>query len=147
MSVDQQSLVLEQLANASRHVSVLSPDLKLPILNSPSVINELAILARRGRQSRIRLLVSQFHPAHMNNHSLVQLARRLTSCMALKVLPEHPQWRGETVILCDRSSALIWRDPTSSAATLAPRPVAAHWHETIEQLWTAADDSLEMRRL
>ncbi len=147
MSDDQQSLVLEQLANASRHVSILSSDLTLPILNSPSVINELAILARRGRQSRIRLLVGQFHPAHMNNHPLVQLARRLTSCMALKVLSEHPQWRGETVILCDRSNALIWRDAPSSEVTLASRPVAAHWHETIEQLWTAADDSPEMRRL
>lgn len=147
MSVDQQSVVLEQLANASRHVSVLSPDLKLPILNSPSVINELALLARRGRQSRIRVLVGQFQPAHMNNHPLVQLARRLTSCMALKLLPDHPQWRGETVILCDRSSALIWRDSGSGSVAVAPRAVAAHWHETIEQLWTAADDSPEMRRL
>ena len=147
MSYDQQSLVLEQLANASRHVSILSPDLKLPILNSPSVINQLALLARRGRQTRIRLLVGQFQPAHMNNHLLVELARRLTSCMALKVLPEHPQWRGETVVLCDRSSALIWREPGSRAVALAPRPVAAHWHESIERLWTAADDSPEMRRL
>ena len=147
MSDDQQTLVLEQLASTSRHVTILSPDLKPQVLNSAPVVDGLALLARRGRQSRIRLLMGHFQPAQMNSHLLVQLARRLTSAVELKVLSEHPQWQGETVILFDRSSALIWKDTPGASAMLAPRAIATRWHETLEQLWTAADHSPDMRRL
>jgi len=91
--------------------------------------------------------MGHFQPAQMNSHLLVQLARRLTSAVELKVLSEHPQWQGETVILFDRSSALIWKDTPGAPVTLAPRAIAARWHETLEQLWTAADHSPDMRRL
>jgi hypothetical protein len=54
--------LLEQLADASRHVDIASPHLEPALFDSDAVASGLTALARRGAQTRIRLLIEEDQP-------------------------------------------------------------------------------------
>lgn len=138
--------LVAQLEQASRHVDILSPSLEPHLLDDQAVVDALTRLARRGRQSRIRILVSGIEPVEMAAHKLLAVARRLSTAVTVKVLDTHPEWNGETVVLVDRSSGLLVSTQERRAHTLADRAEAQRWAERFERLWLAGHESPELRQ-
>lgn len=148
MSAHNAEILRRVLNGARRHIDILSPDLAPELLNEPFVSEELSRLARRGNQTRIRVLAAGFQPnSAMSRSRLIALARRLTSSLAFKVLPNHPEWHGETAVIADRHDGFLWLSEGQKSHEFSSRAEAATWSETFDRLWVAAEMSPELRRL
>ena len=138
--------LLEQLADASRHVDIASPHLEPALFDSDAVASGLTALARRGAQTRIRLLIEEDQPGAYEFHRLVALSRRLSTAISLRVLPEHPEWNRETIVVVDRACGLIVNPAERKSQVLDTRVKAQRWAETFERLWHAGRESQELRQ-
>lgn len=142
-------LALSLTESARRYLCILSPDLDFRVFDSPELVEAITALARRGRQTDIRLLVADPRPLVQRGHRLLHLARRLPSKVHLHCLAEHPQWRGESLVIRDRDGVLYkpcdadkngFYEPDSRAST-------ARHLDHFEELWRQGRESPELRRL
>lgn len=139
--------LLTLLEDSSRHVDILSPLLEPSLLDNEDICTELTRLARRGRQSRVRVIVGQHEPSQFSGHHLMILAQRLPTTITMKVLPEHPEWNGETVVVVDESAGLLVVPRDKRQRLFSSRAEAQRWSETFNRLWVAAQPSVDLRRL
>lgn len=139
--------LLAMLSATSRHVDILSPQLEPLLLDDDEVATALVKLARRGRNTRIRILLAEFRPALESGHRLLALSRRLSTAISLRVLPEHSEWNGETVVVCDRSRGLLLKLDEHRWLPLETTPDAAREAERFDRLWLAGEPSPELRQL
>ena len=140
------TLLLEMLAETSRHVDIVSPQLEPLLLDDDEVVAALVRLARRGRQTRIRVLVQELRPVIESGHRLLTLSRRLSTAMTVRVLQEHSEWRGETVVVCDRQRGLLLKLDEHRWRPLDDAPDASREAERFDRLWLASEASPELRR-
>jgi hypothetical protein len=144
---ESRHLLEELLAQTSRHVDIVSPSLEPHLFAAPAVIDALTTLARRGRNTRIRVIIEQLDPQQFEGHRLLALAKRLTTAMSVKVLNSHPEWNRESVVICDRSAGLLLVPQDKRSRLFSSRAEAQRWAETFERLWLAAEESPELRQL
>ncbi|EED34586.1 conserved hypothetical protein [Luminiphilus syltensis NOR5-1B] len=144
---DSRQALIALLENATRHVDVLSPDLAPTLLNDEVVISCLTELVRRGRQTRIRLLVTRVRPLKEMGHRLLALALRVPSTVNLHELERHPEWPQDTVIVVDRQAGMYSGAEDTAFRTLDGAAAARSQAERFDRLWTASAPSPELRRL
>lgn len=134
-------------ADASREICVLSPDLDHRAFDNREFADALSALARRSRQSRVRILVSDYRPMVQRGHRLLALARRLPSSIVLQQLDEHPDWKGETLVIKDRSGVLCKPAEADKAAFCEPdsRARTERYLELFEELWRHSAPHIEFR--
>ncbi len=139
-----------QLAtSARRYLYILSPQLDPRVFDRAELASALAALARRSRQTDIRMLVADASPLVRQGHRLLQLARRLPSKVHLQVLPEHPEWPGQTVVLRDRNGVLYQPPDSDGGGFYEPdsRASALPHLERFQSLWRASHTCVELRQL
>ncbi|QIB64076.1 GNAT family N-acetyltransferase [Kineobactrum salinum] len=136
-------------AAARRELCILSPALDHRVFDSQAMADALSALARSYRHSRVRLLVADYRPLVQRGHRLLTLARRVPSSVHLQLLPEHPQWRGETLVIRDRSGVLYRTEDADKAVLYAPDSPAstAPHRELFEELWGCSAVHPEFRKL
>jgi len=144
---ESRTALLTLLADTSRHVDIVSPNLEPLLFSDPDVLAALAALARRGRHTRIRILIEQLDPVLFEGHKMLALAKRLTTAMSVRVLNSHPEWKRETVVLCDSTAGLLVIPENKRTQVFSNRADAKRWSETFERLWFAAEESPELRQL
>lgn len=134
-------------ADASREICILSPDLDRRAFDDRDLTDALSALARRSRQSRVRILVSDYRPMVQRGHRLLALARRLPSSIVLQQLDEHPDWQGETLVIKDRSGVLCKPAEADKAAFCEPdsRARTERYLELFEELWRHSAPHIEFR--
>jgi len=64
---------------ARQGIDILTPDLELPVYDSPGFLEAVRQLAIRSRSTRVRVLIGDSTPAVKNGHRLIELARHFTS--------------------------------------------------------------------
>ena len=133
--------------NASREICILSHDLDHRVFDNSELAAALSALARRAAQSRVRILVSDYRPIIQRGHRLLALARRLPSSVILQQLDEHPDWKGETLVLTDRSGVLCKPAESDQAAFCEPdsRARAERYRDLFEELWRHSGPHVEFR--
>lgn len=133
--------------DASREICILSPDLDHRAFDDRTLVDALSALARRSRQSRVRILVSDYRPMIQRGHRLLTLARRLPSSILLQQLNEHPDWKGETLVIKDRSGVLCKPAEADKAAFCEPdsRARAERYLDLFEELWRHSAPHIEFR--
>jgi len=136
-------------ASASRYICILSPQLDHAVFDSSALMDALSALARRSRQTQVRILISDARPVVGRGHQLLQLSRRLPSTVHIRKLEEHPNWNNETVVIRDRDGVLYkpggsdhdaFYEPNSRASTLRHL-------ELFDELWGFAVEDAELRAL
>lgn len=142
-------LAVELCLSARRHICILSPRLDHQVFDRIELVSALSALARRGRQSEIRILVANPEPIVKRGHRLLELARRMPSALSLQKLAEHPSWNGETMVLRD-SNGLLFRtlegdqmafyEPDSKART-------AQHLDLFNELWRRSAPDINFRSL
>lgn len=75
-------------AEASRTLDIFSHQLVRSLYTDDELVSAMSNLARRGPQSKIRILVRDPRPLYGGNHPLVSLAQRLPSHVLLRVYIE-----------------------------------------------------------
>lgn len=144
---DDYALALAE--SARRYFCILSPRLDARVFDRPELVSALAALARRSRQTEIRVLVKEASPLVKQGHRLLQLARRMPSKVRLQVLPEHPEWPGQTLVIRDRDGVLYQPPDSDSGGFYEPdsRASTQKHLELFQNLWRSSAPSPELRRL
>ena len=140
-------LAVELVASASRHICILSPSLDHEVFDRRELSEALAALARQGRESLVRILVSDARSIVQRGHRLLQLARRLPSSVKLQRLAEHPDWKGETIVIRDRDGVLYKPGDADHGGFYEPdsRASARKHADLFEELWRHSAQDIEFR--
>lgn len=142
-------LAVELARSASRQICILSPRLDHAAFDNRELSEALSALARRGRQSLIRILVSDARPVVQRGHRLLELARRLPTAVKLQRLAEHPDWKGQTVVTRDRDGVLYKPGDSDHEGFYEPNSRASTQRhlDLFEDLWRHSAQDIEFRSL
>ncbi|MEZ5573240.1 MAG: hypothetical protein R3E64_14640 [Halioglobus sp.] len=135
--------------SATRYICILSPQLDHAAFDHSDLVDALSALARRSRQTQVRILINDSRLLVTRGHRLLQLARRLPSTIQLRKLKEHPNWNNETVVIRDRDGVLFKPGGSDHDAFYEPDSRAStHRHlELFEELWRFSEEDIELRSL
>ena len=135
--------------NASRYVCILSPQLDHAAFDNNALVDVLSALARRSRQTQVRILISDSRPVITQGHRLLQLAKRLPSTVHMRKLEGHPQWNNETVVVRDRDGVLYKPGDSDHNAFYEPNSRASTRRhlELFDELWRFSIEDTELRSL
>ncbi|MEM9256625.1 MAG: hypothetical protein AAGA91_14355 [Pseudomonadota bacterium] len=142
-------LVVELVRSATRYVDILSPALDHNVFDKGEMVAALSDLARRSRQTRVRILISDARAVVGRGHRLLQLARRLPSTIIIQRLSDHPDWRGETVVTRDRDGVAYRPAGSDSNGFYEPnsRASALPHLDQFEELWRYSERDPNLRAL
>ena len=142
-------LVVDLCASASRYVCILSPRLDHAVFDTQELASALSALARSARQSEVRILVADTRGVVGRGHRLLELARRIPSLVQIRRLNDHPDWKGQTVVIRDRDGVLHKPGSSDHDGFYEPdsRASAQKHLELFEELWRYATQDPELRNL
>ena len=142
-------LTVELCSSAAREICILSPKLDHQVFDRPELVEAIGVLIRSSRQTRVRILVADSRAIVTRGHRLLLLARRLPSSVHIQKQVDHPQWKGETIVICDREGVLYkpgdsdhdgFYEPSSRAST-------KRHLELFDDLWRHSAQDVELRSL
>ena len=142
-------MAVELCKSASRYVCILSPRLDHEAFDNPELAAALSALARLSRQTQVRILISDSRGLVGRGHHLLQLARRIPSSMTIQKLAEHPDWKGETIVIRDRDGVLYKPGGSGHDGFFEPdsRASTQKHLELFEELWRHSAQDTELRSL
>ena len=142
-------LALALAESASRYLYILSPTLDFRVFDHSALEEAITALARRSRQTEVRILIADPRPLVQRGHRLLNLARRLPSKVQLRALAEHPEWRGETLVIRDRDGVLYKPGDSDKEGFYEPdsRASTRRHLELFQELWRQGTQGPELRRL
>lgn len=119
------------VANSARHIlSIYTPDLEPLLYDQDSFLEPVKRLVLARGHGRVRVLIRDPVRPAREGHRFMQMARRLTSCIALRGVPSEHR---------DDSCAYIVADNRA----IAYRPNAARWVGFVEH----SDQGIDRRHI
>ena len=142
-------LLVELCQSAARQIFILSPHLDNEVFDNAELVEALSALVRSSRQTRVRILISDSRGLVARGHRLLNLARRLPSSVEIQKLAEHPDWKGQTVIIRDRDGVLYKPGGSDHEGFYEPdsRASTQQHLELFEELWRHSEADIELRSL
>lgn len=146
---DFQSAVDSICARARRDLALFSPDLDAPLFDRDELAKALSALARRHRQTRVRILVRDTRPLIERGHALVRLAQRLPSKISVRRLTNEIETRAHSFLLCDRDQLLYRNDPEEYRGFRDRKGAAEvrNLREIFDRAWESAEEDPRLRQL
>lgn len=145
------TLALELALTARRSLCIFSQLLDREIFDSAELASAIAALARRSRYSDVRILINDARPLIEQGHRLLELARRLSSTVHIRVIEEHPELPDASFVLRDNNGIVYKSDERRHTGFYAPdsRVAAQRLTEKFDDLWHWAhvDSRLRLLRL
>lgn len=132
-----------------RDLAIYSPDLTPGLYDSPGLERALLALARRHRQTRVRLLVDQTQDLVERSHSLVRLAQRLPSKIALRRTTEELETSAPAFALGDRHLLFYQSDLETfqGVLDLEAGPRVNQLRDAFDRAWNSAEEDPRLRQL
>lgn len=131
---------------ATRELTIYSNKLAARFYENEQFLEIVRQLAISTPHSRVRILVRLPAAAVGNAPKFVDLARQLSSSIAVKAVAEHHRHRQVTFIVADDRAVVYHPTPDSGAAVLEMQPgKAKHYLGVFESMWEAADDDAALR--
>lgn len=142
-------LAVAQARHCRRELAILSPTLDRRVFNNEDFSAAVRTLLRRGRHSRVRILVQDVRAIVEYGHGLLELARRLPSGIEMRKLAEHPAWNGSTLVLRDRNTLLAHPGGETNPGIYLPgeRGQCDSALSRFEDLWRSGVQDAEFRSL
>ncbi len=141
--------VAQLAGSAVRCLYILSPCLDRAVFDQRELARSVLALTRGGRETEVRILVADPRPLVERGHQLLELARKLPSKISIRVLAEHPQWKGQTLVLRDRDGSLLAPAEAGKVGIYSPdsRADALARIDWFNELWQHSEECTELRRL
>ena len=146
---DRGAVALELAQQSRRQLRVLSHTLDHALYDNEAFVSALSELARRGRNSEIRLLVIDIKPLVQRGHRLIELCRRLSTTLRIRRANCEPEDIKENFLVADDRGVLCYslREPEKAWADFNNRPLAEDYAAQFDELWHRAIDDPELRLL
>ena len=143
----QAEALQELVRGAERSVRILSDALDPDLFDHEALATELSRLVRGGRQCEVRILVKDSHNLVKRSHHLGTLHRRLVSSVQVRKLAQFPEhYVANYVIVDDRGVFFLpMVDDKSCFANPDDRPLAKHYTEQFDEIWSRSGPDPELR--
>ena len=135
------------LESARRDIVISCPEAIMPLFDNDDAISEILRVARRARQTGLRVLLQQFEPVKMQGSRFINSMQRIPTKAECRLLEEHPEWRSETLVIIDQAAGLLIPTKTRRRIDLSERREVKARLNRFNALWDAAHPPQEMRRL
>ena len=135
------------LESARRDIVISYPEAIMPLFDNDDAISEMLRVARRARQTGLRVLLRQFEPVKMQGSRFIHSMQRIPTKAECRLLEEHPEWRSETLVIIDQAAGLLIPTSTRRPTDLSERREVKARLNRFNALWDAAHPAHEMRRL
>ena len=146
---DRAAVALELAQQSRRQLRLLSHTLDHELYDNDSFAAALSQLARRGRNSEIRILVVDVKPLVQRGHRILELCRRLSTTLHLRRADCEPEDIKENFLVADDRGVLCYslREPEKAWADFNNRPLAEDYAAQFDELWHRAINDPELRLL
>jgi predicted GNAT family N-acyltransferase len=147
---DSTSTVLDLCRQTRRTIRVFSRALEPALFASEDISNALSALARRHRQSEIRLLICDEEALKESRHPLSELSQRLPSAIPLRLLsPDYRAELDEFFLLADRSGIFVYSNdaPEKNWCSYYLPPKVKDYQERFDRMWAHAKQPSYLKRL
>ena len=135
------------LVSARRDIVISCPEAIMPLFDSHDAISEMLRVARRARQTGLRVLLRKLKPVKMQGSRFIHSMQRISTKAECRLLEEHPEWRSESLVIIDQATGLLIPTKTRRPVDLSERREVKARLNRFNALWDAAHPAHEMRRL
>jgi hypothetical protein len=148
-AADNALVAADLLAQTRRELCLLSQDLDRPVFDRREFLDGLRELALRSSLSRIRILLQDHRRVVRQGHRVIELARRLTSSLEIRVPSEDWLEHPENFLLADQYGYLHRELSTRylAAADYHAPLVVRRLRLRFDEIWETAQADSELRRL
>jgi len=142
-------LTTDMLGQAENKVKILSHHLDSAIFDNEEIRDAISKLARKNHRSEISLLVVDERPLVSQTQRLIELMRRLSSRISLKIVNTTYPYDDSALVLVDRYGVIFQKENSiyDGFANFNDPGRVKQLSEIFDTLWSHATDSLEMRQL
>jgi len=132
-----------------RELAVVSRHLDRRVFEDDAVVEAFKRVATRGRGARIRLIVTDVAPLVRDGHRLVDLSRRVSSHMHLRVPGRAHRRINESWLLADTTGymRLPLADRYEGSVDFDDRRTHRDLIERFDEMWEAGREDPNLRRL
>jgi predicted GNAT family N-acyltransferase len=145
------TLALNLAQTARRNIRIYSTQLDPLVFDSEELASAMITLAQRGRFSDIRILINDARPMSKRGHRLLNLSRRLSSTIKIRVVEEHPELPDATYLVRDTNGVVYKPDDRNKPGFYEPdsRASAKRFVTQFDYLWNwgKVDPRLQLLRL
>ena len=148
-SDDVRECVLHLAQQARRSVDIVSRHLDPTLYHTTAFADAIRALIVDTRRAQVRILILDPAPLATHGHRLLELARQLTSFIALRApAPEHKEFN-EAWLVADNTGYLHRRfsDRFEATANFADRRQSNSLTNRFEDIWQRAELPGSLRRL
>lgn len=148
-SAEQQEAVLAMLGQTRRSVRIISRHLDAAIYDSEAVVEACKGIALSNRRAWIRILVQDISLVIRDGHRLVNLAKRLSSSVKLRVpAKEHASYNNAVLVADDVGT--IFRGHAGryeGTVTFNDARNAEDYVSLFDEMWEHAEEHADLRGL
>lgn len=134
---------------AALSLRIFTRDLDAQLFSTPEFRDAVSDLARRDRQTEVRILVQDPTPAIRRHHALVDLIQQLTSHIGARRVARD--WEDEVfAFLLADEHGLLWRpygDRSEGTVDFSAGPRGREQRKWFDGVWEASEADPELRRL
>jgi len=140
---------IELAEQARRELLLFAPRLDADLYDQAPFLETVRRLALANPHQPVRILVAEARAIARDGHRLIELARHLSSRIALREIDERDQERRDAFLIVDARGYLYRQIAAShkAVAEMNGRRTARRLREEFNQLWEIARESSELRRL
>lgn len=120
-----------------RSIDILSKNLDKTLYSNEKIVEHISHFSRNNRNSKVRVLIEAPLNKISHYHSLITLAKRLSSKIEFKRLEKNHELKGQSYILFDLQHLVYFNDEDSMNGFINYNAKAEvkHYKEEFEYLW------------
>ncbi len=149
-SLEQLQLAIDQLASQANHrIYIFSTELEKVLFSRQSLIDAITANCKSNRQFSVQVLTKQTNPRAFDGHHLVELQRRLSSFINIRLLAEDFADVQHEYLIADRI-AIVDPDPirpTHGRCDFFSTTRAQALSREFETMWELSTPHQEAKRL
>jgi predicted GNAT family N-acyltransferase len=128
--------IVELCAHARRDVRIFSQELDPKLFDDAGLLEALSRFARRHQHARVTILVHDSRRMVRDGHRMLDLVRRLSSSMSIRLVHPDLRDRDDTFVVADGTGVVsIPRHDTPAGFTnLNDRPLAGQFAKVFDRL-------------
>lgn len=142
-------LAIQLAQGARRSLRIYSPNLDHEVFDNNEWSEAISALIRRGRDTRVQILVTDSAAIVKRGHRVLNIARRLSSSVSIRKLDEHPELTDACYVIRDLDGIIYKPEEHEKPGFFEPdsRASCLRFIESFDLFWEQSREDPELRQL
>ena len=148
-SSDNYDVALAMLQQTRRDIAILSRQMDGRLYNTSEFMQAMSQLASQHPRSKIRILIKNVEPLIKYGHRIIELSRRLSSAIGVRVIHEDYREYNEAFMVFDERGIIKRRyaDRYEGIANFDDPKQARELLSFFDEVWNISEPDPNIRRL